>query len=537
LCGAKPTGGDHLSAISAITALPRALHDLGVAFIAVREVAEAIETYTRGIAACDAHPEVYRLVPDDVLLLLTGWAGALQQRHENDLMGHISEAATADLSTAAGILTGRARTLIDNAEKAAAEGATPLSGYGYQSYFSALGRQYLLTGDPVAAVEQFECQMAQGIAVDNAVVCASGEIGVASAFLAQDNFAAALPHALNAIARLSENDEAGIRAEAFLILSRIHSGLGDSQRALCALKSYNLVRDMLQAKDAKLYASYLASRIGLARVRAEADAQRRIADDLAFLNTKLEEQKAALSLQSQELDTARRAAEAANNAKSAFLANMSHELRTPLNAILGFSELMQRREVDATVAGYAQDIHQAGSHLLAIINDVLDLSRIDAGKVQLEIEAVVVADLFADCRKFIAEKAAAAGLKIMTSIADGARTIRGDELRLRQILLNLLSNAVKFTPPGGILTIDASMPSPSTAVISVSDTGCGMSGPEIAVALQPFGMVDGSLSRVKQGTGLGLPLAVRLTALHGGELTIESEPGRGTCASVCLPQA
>ena len=205
-------------------------------------------------------------------------------------------------------------------------------------------------------------------------------------------------------------------------------------------------------------------------------------------------------------------------------------------SILGFSELMQLRVTDPTIEGYAKDIHQAGLHLLAIINDVLDLSRIDAGGAQLEIETIIVAELFAECLKLTAKKAAAAGVEITVSIEDRAQTVRGDGLRLRQILLNLLSNAIKFTEPGGKVVIAASMPDEAAVVFSVADTGCGMSAPEIEIALQPFGMVDNSLSRGKQGTGLGLPLAVRLTALHAGNLTIESEPGRGTRVMVSLPQ-
>ena len=521
--------------VSPVTAYPRALSDLGVAFTAVRETEEAIETYAQAVAAADARPEVYRLIPDDILLSLTGWAEALQQRYQGKLAAKAANAAE-DLALARAIIADRARSLIEQAEQAAAEGATPLSGYGYQSYYGALGRQLLLEGNAEASCVEFERQKALGLAVGNATVAANGEIGMATALLARENFRKALEHALAALARLGEDDDAALRAEALLVSSRLYAALGDDGQALDALEAYNAVRDMLQAKDAKLYASYLASRIGLERVRADAEAQRRIAADLAALNAKLEEQTAALSAQSVELIAARRAAEAANSAKSMFLANMSHELRTPLNAILGFSELMQSGGGASSQSSYARDIHDAGSHLLAIINDLLDLSRIEAGKMKLDIGTIFVEELFRECRKFVAEKAAAAGIQLVSSVAEGAQVIRGDELRLRQVLLNLLSNGIKFTPRGGVVALAALISHDGTFLLTVADTGCGMTPGEIEVAFEPFGMVDGTMARGKQGTGLGLPLAARLVELHGGTLVIHSEPRRGTQVTVSLPQ-
>jgi signal transduction histidine kinase len=526
--------------ILAITAYPRALHDLGVAFTAVRETDEAIETYARAVAAADARPEISRLIPDDILLSLTGWAEGLQQRHQAKTARAAARAPrgikiTEDLAAARDIISGRARLLIDRAEYAAAEGATPLSGYGYQAYYGALGRQLLLEGDTAAACVEFDRQNALGTAIGNATVAANGEIGMATALLAEGKHQLALQHALAALARLGEDDDAALRAEALLISSRIYGALGDDGQALDALEAYNAVRDLLQAKDAKLYASYLASRIGLERLRAEAEAQRRIAADLAALNAKLEDQAAVLSAQSNELIVARHNAEASNSAKSLFLANMSHELRTPLNAILGFSELMMGAGGSGP-AGYARDIHEAGSHLLAIVNDLLDLSRIEAGKLKLDLGTIFVDELFAECIKFLADKAVAAGVKLVSSVADDAQTVQGDTQRLRQILLNLLSNAIKFTPRGGVVALAALISHEGEFLFTVADTGCGMSAADIEIALEPFGMVDSSMGRRKQGTGLGLPLAMRLTVLHGGRLVIHSEPGLGTQVTVSLPR-
>ena len=531
---------DLISGISAMTAYPRALQDMGVALTAVRETDEAIATYARAVAAADARPDLYRLIPDDILLSLTGWAEGLQLRHQVRLAGdsarkRVTTAASDELVAARQIISVRARLLIAQAEDAAGEGATPLSGYGYQSYYGALGRQLLLEGEPEGARIEFERQKALGNAVGNATVAAGGEIGMATALLAQEKHQLALEHGLGALALLGEDDDAALRADALLVTSRIYGALGDDGQALDALEAYNVVRDLLQARDAKLYASYLASRVGLEKLRAEADAQRRIAADLVALNARLEQQAAALSAQSTELIAARYVAEASNSAKSLFLANMSHELRTPLNAILGFSELMMN--AGASHSGYARDIHEAGSHLLAIVNDLLDLSRIEAGGMALDVGTIFVDELFAECRKLLAEKAATGGVKLVSSVADDAQTVQGDATRLRQILLNLLSNAIKFTPRGGVVALSALISHDGEFLFTVADTGCGMTPAEIEIALEPFGMVDSSMGRRKQGTGLGLPLATRLTTLHGGRLVIHSEPGLGTQVTVGLPAA
>lgn len=526
------------SGIVPLTAFPRALQDLGVAFTTVHETDEAIATYARAIAAADEHPEIYRLIPDDILLSLTGWAEGLQQRHlarRAATRKPARQEGSEDLVAARAIISGRAATVIERAEQAAADGATPLSGYGYQSYYGALGRQLLLERDPQAAIVEFERQKALGVAVGNTASAAGGELGMAAALNALDRHQEALEHALAALARLGEDDDAALRAEALLLSSRIYAALGDDSQALDALEAYNSVRDMLQARDAKLYASYLASRVGLEKLRAEADAQRRIAADLSALNARLEAQTAKLSAQSDELLAARRSAEDSHSAKSQFLANMNHELRTPLNVILGFSELMMNAG-DSPHSGYARDIHEAGTHLLGIINDVLDLSRMEAGRLDLDISTVFVEELFADIQRAMADKATIAGVKLVSSVADDAQTVKADAGRLRQILVNLLSNAVKFTPRGGVVALAALISHEGEFLFTIADTGCGMTAEEIEVALEPFGIVDASMGRRRQGTGLGLPLARRLTVLHGGRLVVHSEPGLGTQVTVSLPR-
>ena len=240
-----------------------------------------------------------------------------------------------------------------------------------------------------------------------------------------------------------------------------------------------------------------------------------------------------------ELLAAKAGAEAASLAKSRFLANMSHELRTPLNAILGFSEMLERG-----TAGALQDrqqeyigyIHQSGSHLLDIINEILDLAKIDAGKLDLEDDSPIeLRALAGECITLVAERAAAGALKLSLQLDNAIPRLVADPTRLKQILLNLLDNAVKFTDAGGAVVLAIRRGADGGVEFEVSDTGLGMTAAEIEIALEPFGQVDTGLARRREGTGLGLPLARRLTELHGGALEIDSEPGRGTRMVVKLP--
>jgi signal transduction histidine kinase len=239
------------------------------------------------------------------------------------------------------------------------------------------------------------------------------------------------------------------------------------------------------------------------------------------------------------LRDAKEAAEAANIAKSQFLANISHELPTPLNAIIGFSEMVDQGLAGATTPKqreYTKLVLQSGRHLLDVINDILNLARVDAGKFELcEEDDVDLHEVVEACVALTKHRADTGQITLAIEIEDHLPLVVADETRLKQVLLNLLSNALKFTEPAGLVIVRAVRAAQGDIVLEVEDTGIGMTPAEVEIALEPFGQVDSRLAREHEGTGLGLPLARRLIELHGGALRVQSEKDRGTKIAVTLP--
>ena len=261
--------------------------------------------------------------------------------------------------------------------------------------------------------------------------------------------------------------------------------------------------------------------------------------ELKAAKRQYEAQGKQLAALAEDISIARDEAEAANRAKSEFLTLMSHELRTPLNAIIGFSEIIKGEMFGpvgtARYRDYAKDIHDSGQHLLALINDILDLSKIEAGQLELDEEDVDVAEVIHSCLRLVRERAKNGGVGLATEIPEELPALHFDERKLKQILINLLSNAVKFTPAGGEVTIKAWFRAGSGYVFQIIDTGIGIAIEDIPKALTSFGQIDSKLARKYEGTGLGLPLTKSLIELSNGSMDLQSEVGAGTTVTVRFP--
>ena len=285
----------------------------------------------------------------------------------------------------------------------------------------------------------------------------------------------------------------------------------------------------LMAISAQVFLVFLARRL---HASALATLQSRAEKDSLF--AELEQAKA-------NSDEARRRAEEASLAKSRFLATMSHELRTPLNAILGFSEVMKNEVFgphgSPSYREYAGDIHGSGQHLLNLINEILDLSRVEAGRYELNEEAVQLAHIVDDCRHMTDLRAKAKNQTLKQAIDPSLPRLWADERAVRQIVLNLLSNAIKFTPQGGEIAINVGRTSSGGQYVSIKDSGPGIPEEEIPIVMSSFGRGSLAIKAAEQGTGLGLPIVKGFVDLHGGSFQLKSKPREGTEAIVTFPAA
>jgi len=238
-----------------------------------------------------------------------------------------------------------------------------------------------------------------------------------------------------------------------------------------------------------------------------------------------------------EIEAKGKQLEIASQHKSEFLANMSHELRTPLNAIIGFSEVLQEKlfgELNEKQAEYTDDILSSGRHLLSLINDILDLSKIEAGRMELEVTTFYLPDAIENALLLIRERASRHGIKLERMIDQRLGDFTGDERKIKQVLVNLLSNSVKFTPEGGQIKVEAKL-GDNAVIVSVTDTGIGIAKEDQEAIFEEFRQASGNYAQKREGTGLGLTLTRRFVELHGGKIWVESEVGKGSTFTVTLP--
>ena len=329
---------------------------------------------------------------------------------------------------------------------------------------------------------------------------------------------------------LAQAEASGIKklaGECHNELVRLFKQKGEHSRALYHFEEYHRIDTDLRRTDITRRVARMEMQIRVEQVRMETVERSR------------QELERLVEQRTRELQEAKNHAELANRSKSDFLAHMTHELRTPLNAIIGFAELIMMQLNGSGSSpkhvNYLADIHSSGKLLLSTINDILDISKIEAGKRELELEIYEADKLIEECANLVAGRARDANIALDFSVIGHVQALQVDLLAAKQILLNLLTNAVKYTPSGGSVTVKAFADGGDMVCIEVLDTGIGMSPENIAQAIKPFGQVANAFNKKQVGTGLGLPIARSLTELHGGRFVIESELGRGTCIRVILP--
>jgi len=336
----------------------------------------------------------------------------------------------------------------------------------------------------------------------------------------------------NIIWKKGELEKLPIRDGAVVNVADVTTEAGaESMRQLAEVVGNRAVLSVPMSQDGRIIGAITVNR---------ADVGRFADKEVALLKTFASQ--AVIAIQNSrlfnEIQAKSRELEMANKHKSEFLANMSHELRTPLNAIIGFSEVLSEKmfgDLNDKQLEYLLDIHGSGHHLLSLINDILDLSKIEAGRMELDLASVNLPMLLDNCTTLVRERASRQGLTLTREVESGLGDWVADIRKLKQVVINLLSNAVKFTPAGGRVTLRARRLGQAVE-IAVIDTGVGIAADQQALVFEEFRQAGGDYLRKSEGTGLGLSLAKRFVELHGGSIRVESEPGRGSTFAFILPE-